>query len=73
MGVQISLPLHNRTAQAQAAISAAEGRRLRVVEDQIGMAIEADVRNALQAATSAKSRLEAAGLARRSAEEQYSS
>ena len=37
------------------------------------MAIEADVRNALQAVTSAQSRLDAAVLARRSAEEQYAS
>jgi HAE1 family hydrophobic/amphiphilic exporter-1 len=37
------------------------------------MAIEADVRNALQAAVSAESRLAAASLARKSAEEQYAS
>ena len=37
------------------------------------MLIEADVRNALQAVHSAQSRLAAATLARRSAEEQYSS
>jgi len=73
VGVQISVPLRNRTAEAQSAISAAEGRRLRALRDQIGMAIEADVRNTLQAAASAQSRLEAAELARRSAEEQYSS
>ncbi|HEV2444962.1 MAG TPA: TolC family protein, partial [Candidatus Sulfopaludibacter sp.] len=40
---------------------------------QIGMAIEADVRNTLQASMLAYDRLEAASLARRSAEEQYSS
>jgi HAE1 family hydrophobic/amphiphilic exporter-1 len=73
VGVQVSLPLRNRTAEAQAAISAAEGRRLRALQDQVGMAIEADVRNALQAVESARSRLDAATLARRSAEEQYAS
>jgi hydrophobe/amphiphile efflux-1 (HAE1) family protein len=73
VGVQVSLPLRNRTATAQAAITAAEGRRLRTQQAQIGMAIEADVRNSLQIAISAKARLEAAGLARRSAEEQYAS
>ena len=73
VGVQVSLPLRNRTAEAQSAISQAEGRRLRAVRDQIGMAIEADVRNALQAVLATQSRLEAAGLARRSAEEQYAS
>jgi HAE1 family hydrophobic/amphiphilic exporter-1 len=73
VGVQISLPLRNRTAEAQVATSEAEGRKLKAVRDQIGMAIEADVRNAMQAVTSAQARLEAATLARRSAEEQYSS
>jgi len=73
VGVQISLPLRNLTAEAQVAYSEAEGRKLKAVRDQIGMAIEADVRNAMQAVTSAQSRLEAATLARRSAEEQYSS
>jgi HAE1 family hydrophobic/amphiphilic exporter-1 len=73
VGLQVSLPLRNRTAEAQEAISAAEGRRLRALQDQVGMAIEADVRNALQAVQSARSRLDAASLARRSAEEQYAS
>jgi hydrophobe/amphiphile efflux-1 (HAE1) family protein len=73
VGVQISLPLRNRTAEAQVAVSEAEGRKLRAVRDQIGMAIESDVRNALQAMVSAQSRLAAGTLARRSAEEQYTS
>jgi hydrophobic/amphiphilic exporter-1 (mainly G- bacteria), HAE1 family len=73
VGVTINLPLRNRTAEAQLATSQAEGRKLKAVKDQIGMAIEADVRNALQALTSAQSRLEAAGVARRSAEDQYAS
>jgi HAE1 family hydrophobic/amphiphilic exporter-1 len=73
VGVQISLPLRNRTAEAQLATSQAEGRKLKAQRDQIGMAVEADVRNALQALSSAQSRLEAAALARRSAEDQYAS
>jgi HAE1 family hydrophobic/amphiphilic exporter-1 len=72
-GVQISLPLRNRTAEAQLATSEAEGRRLKVQRDQVAMAVEADVRNALQAAISAEARLAAAALARQSAEEQYAS
>jgi HAE1 family hydrophobic/amphiphilic exporter-1 len=71
IGVNVSLPLRNRTAQAQAAISQAEGRRLRTTQEQIGMAIEADVRNALQAVLATQSRLDAAALASRSADEQY--
>lgn len=73
VGLQVSLPLRNRTAEAQEAISGAEGRRLHAVQDQVGMAVEADVRNALQGVESARSRLDAATLARRSAEEQYGS
>ncbi|MCX6626664.1 MAG: efflux RND transporter permease subunit, partial [Candidatus Solibacter sp.] len=73
VGVQMSLPIRNRTAQSQAAIAAAEGRRLHAVENQIGMAVEADVRNALQAVNSSRARLDAAALARQSAEEQYAS
>jgi len=73
VGLQVSLPLRNRTAEAQEAISAAEGRRLRTVQDQVGMAVEADVRNAVQGVQSARSRLDAAMLASRSAEEQYAS
>ncbi len=72
-GVQISLPLRNRTALAQVAVSASEARRLQSVKDQIGMAIEADVRNSMQAVNSAQARLQAAQIASRSAEEQYSS
>ena len=71
VGVNVSLPLRNRTAQAQAAISQAEGKRLRTVQDQVGMAVEADVRNALQLVITTQSQLDAAALASRSAEEQY--
>jgi len=73
VGVQVSLPLRNRTAEAQVAVSAAEGRRLRAVQDQVEMAIEADVRNSMQAVASAQARLAAAVVASRSAEEQYAS
>ena len=73
VGVQFSLPLRNRTAEAQLAVSAAEGRRLRAVKDQVAMAVEADVRNSMQAVASAQARLSAAQVAVRSAEAQYSS
>jgi outer membrane protein TolC len=71
--VQFSLPLRNRAAEAQVATSVAEGRRLQVLRDKIGMAIESDVRNTIQSAASAQSRFDAAVLARQSAEEQYAS
>ncbi|MGA3204377.1 MAG: efflux RND transporter permease subunit, partial [Bryobacteraceae bacterium] len=72
-GVQFSFPLRNRTAEANAAVAAAEGKRLRALRDQAGMLIEADVRNSLQTASSAQARYSASILARQSAEEQYSS
>ena len=73
VGVQVSLPIRNRTAESQVAIASAEGRRLVKVQDQIAMAVEADVRNALQGANGSRSRLDAAAIARQSAEEQYAS
>jgi HAE1 family hydrophobic/amphiphilic exporter-1 len=73
VGVQMSLPLRNRSAEAQAAIAHAETRRLSKVQDQIAMAVEADVRNALQSANNSRARLDAAVIARQSAEEQYAS
>jgi HAE1 family hydrophobic/amphiphilic exporter-1 len=73
IGIQMSLPLRNRTALAQAAVSSAEGKRLKNQQQQLEMAIEQDVRNALQLASSAQAQLDAATDARRYAEEQYSS
>ena len=73
VGLQISLPIRNRTASANAAISALEGKRLQTVRSQVAMAIEADVRNALQTVSSAQARLDSAVLARQSADEQYAS
>jgi HAE1 family hydrophobic/amphiphilic exporter-1 len=73
VGLNISLPIRNRTAQANAAISAAEGKRLRALRDQAEMLIEADVRNSLQNASSVQAQHAAAILARQSAEEQYAS
>jgi len=73
IGLQVSLPIRNRTAEANVAVSVAEKRRLQTVRDQIGMAIEADVRNALEGVNSSRARYQAAILASRSAEQQYSS
>jgi outer membrane protein TolC len=71
--VRIGLPLGNRTAQARYASALAEGRRLRLQTTQLEMAIEADVRNALQAVESARAGREAALQARSLAEQQYAS
>jgi hydrophobic/amphiphilic exporter-1 (mainly G- bacteria), HAE1 family len=73
VGLQMSFPIRNRTAEASAAVAAAEGKRLRALHDQAEMLIEADVRNSLQTASSAQARYAASILARQSAEEQYAS
>jgi len=73
VGVQFSLPLRNRTANAQVALEVAEGRRLKALRQQTEMAVEQDVRNALQTASSARSRLDAAITASLYADQQYSS
>jgi outer membrane protein TolC len=73
VGVQVSLPLRNRTAESNLAVAVAEKRRLQVVRNQLQTAIEADVRNSLEGVNSARARYDAALLASRSAEEQYQS
>lgn len=73
VGLNVSLPLRNRTATAAAALSAAEGRRLKTQKQQAEMAVEQDVRNALQLLASTASRLRASSDARKSAEDQYAS
>jgi outer membrane protein TolC len=71
--LRISLPIRNRTAQANLGSALAEGRRIRDQRQQIEQTIESDVRNAMQGVESAKAGLEAARVARESAEEQYQS
>ena len=73
VGVNISIPIRNRTAVAAEAVAIAEGRRLVAQRKQVEMAVEQDVRNALQAMQSTEQRLDAAIAARRYAEEQYAS
>ena len=73
VGLRLSLPFRNRTAQANLAGSLIEGRRIQLQRRQIEDAIEADVRNALQAVSSARASLEAATEGSRLAGEQYAS
>lgn len=73
VGVSISLPLRNRTAEGNAANAMAEGRRLEIARKQMEMLVEADVRNALEQWNSARVRHDAAVIARKAAEEQYAS
>jgi len=73
VGVQINLPLRNRTAEAQLGRSLVEGQRIATQREQLEQSIQVDVRNALQAMRSAEARLRAAGIARRASEQQYQS
>jgi HAE1 family hydrophobic/amphiphilic exporter-1 len=73
IGVQVSLPLRNRTAEANLAVAVAEKHRLEVLRSQLEMTIEADVRNALGLVNSARARYDAAIEASRYAQEQYDS
>ncbi len=72
-GVNINLPLRNRTAQANLGRSLAEGKQIEVQRQRLEQAIEVEVRNALQAVETAKRRVEAAKNSRANAELQYQS
>jgi len=71
--LRMSLPLRNRTAEANLNNSLAETRRIRNQRQQTEQSIEAGVRNAMQSVESAKARLASSRVARQSAEEQYQS
>jgi HAE1 family hydrophobic/amphiphilic exporter-1 len=71
--LRVSLPIRNRTAEANLSRSLAEGRRIKNQREQVEQVIEASVRNAMQSVQSAQLRLEAAKVQRQSAEEQYQS
>ncbi len=73
IGLEISLPFRNRTAEGDYGASLAEGRRIENQRADLEQRVEADVRNALQAVQSAEARLRAARQERRSAEDQYES
>jgi HAE1 family hydrophobic/amphiphilic exporter-1 len=72
-GVNINLPLRNRTAQANLGRALAEGRQIDVQRQKLEQTIEVEVRNALQAVETAKRRVEAAKNSRTNAELQYQS
>lgn len=73
VGVQINLPLRNRTAQAQLGRSLVEGQRIATQREQLEQSIQVEVRNALQVVRSAEARLRSAGIAREAGEQQYQS
>jgi outer membrane protein TolC len=71
VGIRLEIPIGNRSAKAELGRSLAEGTRLGYERQQIEQNIEAEVRNALQAVSSAEQRLQAAAEARIAAEKQY--
>lgn len=73
VGVQINLPLRNRTAEAQYGRSLVEGQRIATQREQLEQTIQVDVRNALQSMRSAEARLRAAAATREASEKQYQS
>jgi HAE1 family hydrophobic/amphiphilic exporter-1 len=73
VGVRVSLPLRNRTAQANYARAVAEGRRVENQRAKAEQTIEAEVRDTLQALRSSEARLAASAAARSTAEQQYQS
>jgi outer membrane protein TolC len=73
VGVQISLPLRNRTAEAQLGRSLVEGEKIATQREQLEQSIEVEVRNALQSMRSAESRLRAAIATREANEQQFAS
>jgi len=72
-GVSISLPLRNRTAEGQLGHALVEGKRIATQREQLEQLIQVEVRNALQALSTAEARLRSAAVAREDAEKQYDS
>lgn len=73
VGVQISLPLRNRTAEAQLGRSLVESERIATQREQLEQTIQVEVRNALQAMRSSEARLRAAVATREANEQQFAS
>jgi outer membrane protein TolC len=73
VGVQVNLPLRNRTAEAQLGRALVEGKRIHTQREQLEQLIQVDVRNALQVVRTAESRLRAAAAARAAGEQQFAS
>jgi HAE1 family hydrophobic/amphiphilic exporter-1 len=71
--LRISLPIRNRTAEANLSRSLAEEHRIRNQREQVEQNIQSDVRTTMQSIQSARASLDAARVARESAEEQYQS
>jgi outer membrane protein len=72
-GLNINLPLRNRTAEANLGRSLAEGKQIEAQRQKTEQSLEVEVRNALQAVETARKRADAAKNSRVNAELQYQS
>ncbi|WP_263410335.1 TolC family protein [Terriglobus tenax] len=73
VGLQVSIPIRNRTARAQAGIAEANKRQTMTQQQQLEMTVESDVRNSLQQLANSRMLLSAAQRARQLAEDQFAS
>ena len=73
VGMAISLPLRNRTAEGQLGHSLVEGKRIATQREQLEQLIQVEVRNALQSLATTEARVRSAAIARSTAEQQYES
>jgi outer membrane protein len=72
-GLNINLPLRNRTAEANFGRALAEGKQIEAQRQKAEQLIEVEIRNALQAVETARKRVDAAKNSRANAELQYQS
>ena len=72
-GVQVEIPLFNRRAEAQLALSHEEEVQIKTRRQQLDQLIKVEVRTDLQSVRTAEARLRASAEARRATEQQYES
>jgi len=73
IGIQLSLPIGNRTARADAGIAEANKKQSVAQQQQLELTVESEVRNALQQLIDSDLNLKASQRAARLAQEQYES
>ncbi|HKP69900.1 MAG TPA: TolC family protein [Pyrinomonadaceae bacterium] len=72
-GIQVDIPIKNRQAEAQLALSREEGTQLKTRREQLDQLVKVDVRTTLQSVRTAEARLRASAEARTATEQQYES
>jgi outer membrane protein TolC len=73
VGVQVTFPWRDRTAEARLSRALIEGERVEAQREKLLLSINAEVRNSLQALRTAEARRRASAVARASSEKQYES